>query len=444
MDFIFLTQVGGILKPFAWVMGEILSAIYKLCSFVGLANIALCIVIFTIVVKMLMLPLTIKQQKFSKVSAKMNPELQALQKKYANADRKNQAVMEKMQQEQQDIYRKYGSSPFGGCLPLLITLPILFALYRVIYAVPAYVDDVNAMYKSVSDAIINEYDEAEDFDYMDALEEFCKKHSITPRTKASKAKNDTDRVIDILSVFNTAAWEDFQEGKPILDKDDNPDEDCENWNAMVSTPEFAQIMAKESKNMDKILGINSLFGKFNILDSPGLKFPAILLPILAALLQFLQGQISMSVNKSSDSKKSEDPMGNSMKTMNTVMPIMSGVICVMLPIGVGIYWVANSVVTIVQQLAINHHLNKIDIDDMIEENAKKQREKYEKMGVVASDNTTSNIAKSSTKAISNMKTAEIKSKAPVISQEAREEIANAEKGSISSIANILKERNKEK
>ena len=444
MNLIFFTQVGGFLKPFAWVMGEILNAIYKLCSFVGVANIALCIVIFTIVVKMLMLPLTIKQQKFSKVSAKMNPELQELQKKYANADRKNQAVMAKMQQEQQEIYRKYGSSPFGGCLPLLVTLPILFALYRVIYAIPAYVNDVNAMYKSVSDSFINEYENVQEFDYMDALEEFCKKNNITTRTDKEDAKNNTDRMIDIFSMFDEEKWENFQNGEQFLNKENNPDDDYKNWNAMVATPEYKKIIAGQSDKIEEILNVNSLFGSFNILNSPGFHFPEILLPILAALLQFLQGRISMSVTKSEEKKKSDDPMSSSMKTMNTVMPIMSGFICVMLPIGVGIYWVANSVVTILQQLAINHHLNKIDIDEMIRQNAEKQREKYEKMGVISNQNNTSNIAKSSTKTISNMKTSEIKTKAPVVSKEAREEVANAEKGSISSIANILKERNKEK
>ncbi len=443
MNLLFFTQQGGFLKPFAWVMGEILNVIYKLCSLMGIANIALCIVIFTVVVKMLMLPLTVKQQKFSKVSAKMNPELQELQKKYAGADRTNQAVMMKMQQEQQEIYRKYGASPLGGCLPLLITLPIIFALYRVIYAIPAYVDDVNEQYKSVANAIINEYGNEQDFNYKKALEEFCSANKIQIRTKAKNAENDTNRVIDILSVFNTTGWEKLKKGEQIL-KDGSPDDKYKNWNAMVAKDSFSNVMESQEKKIDQILKINVLFGKFNILDNPNLKSITLLIPILAALLQFLQGKISMAVNKTSDnSKKNDDPMGNSMKTMNTVMPVMSGFICFMLPVGVGIYWIANSGVTIIQQLAINKYLDKIDIDEMVEENAKKKQERYEKMGIVSTGNTTSDIAKSSTKSISNMKTSDIQSKKPVISQDAREDLSNTNKGSISSIANILKERNKD-
>ena len=155
MNWMFLTQVGGILKPFAWIMGMILNAIYKLVAAMGIQNIALCIVVFTIVVKMLMLPLTIKQQKFSKVSAMMTPEIKALQEKYKGIDRSNREAMQRYTEEQQAIYQKYGSSPFGGCLPLLIMLPIMFALYRVIYAIPAYVTDVKALYNNVGTEIVN-------------------------------------------------------------------------------------------------------------------------------------------------------------------------------------------------------------------------------------------------------------------------------------------------
>ena len=79
---LFLTQTGGILGPFATVLGWILNAIYEFMSLFGIENIAICIIIFTFVTKMLMLPLTIKQQRFSKMSAVMNPEIQAVQAKY--------------------------------------------------------------------------------------------------------------------------------------------------------------------------------------------------------------------------------------------------------------------------------------------------------------------------------------------------------------------------
>ena len=141
---VFLTQVDGILGPIAWVLGKILNAIYNFISLFGIENIALCIVIFTFVVKMLMLPLTIKQQKFTKLQSKMSPELTKIQQKYYGKN--DEESLRRQRAETQEVYAKYGASPMGGCLPLLISLPIMFALYRVIYAIPAYVTDVGELY----------------------------------------------------------------------------------------------------------------------------------------------------------------------------------------------------------------------------------------------------------------------------------------------------------
>ncbi len=99
-----------------------------------------------------MLPLTIKQQKFSKFSAKMNPELKAIQKKYAN--KKDEMSMLAMNEETKAVYAKYGVSPTGSCLQLLIQMPILFALYQVIMRVPAYVDGVKNVFTELATQIL--------------------------------------------------------------------------------------------------------------------------------------------------------------------------------------------------------------------------------------------------------------------------------------------------
>ena len=75
MQGILLTQTGGILKPIAWILGKIMEVIFNLLDFIGIPNIGLSIILFTIIIYLFMLPMTIKQQKFSKLSAKMSPEL---------------------------------------------------------------------------------------------------------------------------------------------------------------------------------------------------------------------------------------------------------------------------------------------------------------------------------------------------------------------------------
>lgn len=207
MELTFLSQVSGILGPFAWVMGTILNGIYEFLSIFGIGNIAVCIVLFTIVVKMLMLPLTIKQQKGTRLSAKMNPEIQKIQAKYKG--KKDQATMQKQQAEMQEVYAKYGTSPMAGCLPLLISLPIMFALYRVIYAIPAYVNDIKDLYNIVAVQFMG-------IDgYAEALKNFVAGNKISttsindltalvPTSDAAKTV-----LIDVFSKFNTSNWENF-------------------------------------------------------------------------------------------------------------------------------------------------------------------------------------------------------------------------------------------
>lgn len=129
-----------IVGQIAWVLGKVMNFIYNTLDNLlptdhGL--IGWSIIIYTIIVYTLMLPITIKQQRTSKMTALMNPELQAIQKKYKN--KKDQASMMKQQEEMQQVYDKYGTSMMGGCLPLLIQMPLLFALYPVIYNMENYV-----------------------------------------------------------------------------------------------------------------------------------------------------------------------------------------------------------------------------------------------------------------------------------------------------------------
>ncbi len=465
MNLTFLTQVTGFLKPFAWVMGEILNGIYWLSEQIGIANIAFCIVVFTIVVKMLMLPLTIKQQKFSKVSAKMNPELQKIQEKYKGVNRNDQQAMMQMQKEQQALYQKYGTSPFGGCLPLLIMLPILFALYRVIYAVPAYVTDVKEIYNDVATAVICEYDALSDSDkeilngleideqnefatfYSEAVKEFYTWRGVTLRQKKADAQYSATDLIDIFTVYKTSDWWAFQTCTKSEVKGEDGTFTYAKWNNLCEMDYFKDAMAKQEENVDKIININSMF-TLNILDTPSSVWKSywyvLIIPVLAAGLQMLQTKITMAAQKTDNNKKDDSPMASSMKSMNTIMPLMSGVFCLFLPIGVGIYWITSSGVTILQQLAINKHLDKMEIEDIVQENEEKTKEQYKKMGVLSEGNQTSSIAKSTTKSIATMNVSNVERKSGV-SSEAKEELNNSSNpSSISAIANIMKRRDDDK
>ena len=129
-----------VIKQIAQVFGLLMQGIFVVLSKANILSIAACITVFTIITKLLLLPLTIKQQKFTKVSAMMNPEIQEIQKKYEG--RTDQASMERMRMEQQAVYDKYGSSMTAGCLPSLLQIVLLFGLYPVIYDFATYVPQI--------------------------------------------------------------------------------------------------------------------------------------------------------------------------------------------------------------------------------------------------------------------------------------------------------------
>ena len=140
-------------------MGFIMEGIYWVFSHMGIVNIGICIIVFTIVIRMLLLPMQVKQQKFSKLNAIMSAEIKAIQDKYKG--KKDQETQMKQQAEIKEVYAKYGTSPTGSCLQLLIQMPILFALYAVIRDIPQYVTSVKNTYEhyitKLTTAQVDEY-----------------------------------------------------------------------------------------------------------------------------------------------------------------------------------------------------------------------------------------------------------------------------------------------
>ena len=354
-------------------MGVILDAIYKFVGLFGIHNLALCIFLFTFVVKMLMLPLTIKQQKFTRLSSKMNPELTKIQEKYKG--KKDEESMRRQQAETQEVYAKYGTNPMGGCLPLLISLPIMFALYRVIYAIPAYVGEVGDWYRTVAGAIEGISGHA------DTITTFVTENGLrvtnSLSTYALGSTEYTNSLIDILAKFSTA-----------------------NWEAFFQNGTFAAIQGTCTEAVNNIIKANNLFG-LNILDTPNFKIiGSLIIPVLAVVTQMIQTKTMNANQPQKQTKNNDNPMAGSMNTMNTIMPIMSGVFCLMLPIGVGIYWIASALFTILQNIFINRYLDKTDLDAMIEKNVEKANKRKEKLGVVY-DNKMAEVAKKSTKTYDN-------------------------------------------
>lgn len=342
-----LTKAGSILGPIATVLGYVMDILFRFTSSFGVFNVGLCIILFTIVMKTLMIPLTIKQQKTTKLMSVMNPEIQAIQKKYKG--KSDQESMQRQNVEIQAVYEKYGTSMTGGCLPLLIQMPILLALYRVIYNIPAYVPSVRVYFDNVVTPLMGQAD------YAQKLQE------ITNIATACGGKLDkfdftnANRLVDLLYKFSTSQWGELQALFPAIS-------DVIGQNAAVV------------ERMNTFLGLN-------MAEAPGwVPSFAWIIPVLAAVSQWFSTKL-MSGNQPSTSADAENPMAQSMKTMTTTMPLFSAFICITMPAGLGIYWIATSVVTIIQQLIVNAYMDKVNIDDMIAKNLEKVNKKRAKQGL---------------------------------------------------------------
>lgn len=410
-----------IIGQIAVVMGWIMNAIYKVLEAVGIQNLGLCIIIFSILIYLCMTPLQIKQQKFSKLSAIMQPEIQKIQKKYQG--KKDQDSMMKMQEETQAVYQKYGVSATGSCVQLAIQMPILFALYQVIQNIPAYVGSVYNVFNGVCTKIL-----AVD-GFTDIINNFITDNKMT---RVRQVTENADSIVDFLYALSPSQWESLQ-----------------------NISQFSGFSDQISKTASEIQKMQT-FGVLNIADQPLsyiktgsliLIIAALAIPLLSWATQMLNLKL-MPQAATQNGNNDNNAMASSMKTMNTVMPLMSAFLCFTFPVGLGIYWIASSVVRSIQQLLINRHLNKMNIDDLVNENMKKMEAKRAKEGLPPQKitNQAHQSARNINKIEKGMSGTDEANRAKKV-EEAYKNASHAKAGSITAKANLVRdfeERNKKK
>ena len=373
---ILLTQSSTfIIGDVARILGWIMDVLFRFVNNVlGIQNIGLCIILFTIIIYLLMMPLTIKQQKFSKLSAKMNPEIQAVQKKYAGK-RDNDSMMA-MNEETKAIYAKYGVSPTGSCVQLLIQMPILFALYRVIMNVPAYVSSVKEVFVELATKILAAPGGSE------FMQELSSNGALYIEGKDFTQLNT---IIDVLYKLQDS-------GKAT-------------WQMLIDQfPEMETLILNTQSQINEMnnFGINIANSPWNTMKSAFaagafmMVVAAMLIPFLAGFTQWLNVKLMPQAAVNDDPNNS---MNATMKTMNTMMPLMSVWFCFTLPAGMGLYWVAGAVVRSVQQWGINKYMDKLDLDEVIRKNIEKNNRIREKKGLPPQKIT--DIAKTNVRTIEN-------------------------------------------
>ena len=430
-DILLTAYPGSILGPIAKLLGILMDWIYSgISNITGgrVESVVLSIVIITIIIYMCLLPLTIKQQKFSKLSQKMQPEMQAIQAKYKN--KKDQASMMAMQEETQLLYQKYGISPMGSCVQMLIQMPILFALYRVFYNIPAYLSGVKGSFTGPVDQIKGVDN------YSDTLVQLMEKYNVVTSSglnasnaasKLADASGDTlnNFIIDILYKLPSKGWDALMDGKF-----------------------FDGIQSAVEKTHDALLHFNYFLGlnisdtpwyiiKSNFTDKPDKWLLFVILALLIPVLSYLTQMINIKLMP--QATNGNDQMASQMKMMNLMMPLMSLFFCFTVPVGLGIYWICSALVRGIQQFFVNRHIENLDLEAVMAKNEEKAKNKRKKMG----------LSEDYIKKAAQIKTKSIDSKANVSASadteeklaKAAEYKANAKAGSLASKANMVKEFN---
>lgn len=303
-----------ITRPLGWIIEQIYNLV---------ANYGLAIIIFTIIVKLILLPLNIKSQKAMRKQQKIQPILQELQKKYANDQ-------EKLQKEMMKLYKENNVSMTGGCLPMLIQMPILIGLYQVIQKPLSYLMGVDWMAEDVINKV-----------YM--LRD-------TMADQIGNLATQTEEMLAKVSQIQLSQWAEIVNGPT--------DPWVINFNFLglnlANTPSAAinYIMRLDFSNW----GVIAL----------------LLIPVLAVVSQMLTTKLTQIQSGQNTKDNADNPSSQMNKSMMLMMPLMTGLFTFTLPSGIGIYWIVSSITQLLQQLALNKYFENKGEEVIIKTPERKQ------------------------------------------------------------------------
>lgn len=337
----------GIITDF---FGMILNIIFEgVALLVPVGTLGVTIIMFTLVTRLLLTPLQLKQQRTTRAMSKIQPEMKRIQQKYAN--KKDQASQMAYSQEMQAVYKKYKISPLSGCLPLVIQLPLIYALYNVLRQPSRYIAALGDLYTSLSDTIINMVP-----NYTEVITSVTDKFPLSSTAVYELQKlGENAQLSDQLSHFTTQQWSEL---------------------ATYLTPDVqAALTDLLQKKQDFEFFLVNLVDSPAQLVSTGMVL-ALLVPVLAGASTFIFSKITMASSKAvqqgTTTSNEANPADSMMKVMNIMMPIMMGVFSYTVPCGLALYWIAGNVIMMVQQIWVNKIVDKQD--KALEEQLKKERE----------------------------------------------------------------------
>lgn len=285
------------LDPIAKPFGRFLYFIYDTIAF---ENYGLAIIIFTLIIRLLLLPLTLKQMKSTSKMQELQPKLQEIQKRYKNDK-------QKLNQETMRLYQENKVNPAGGCLPLLVQMPILISLYWVITSPLKY--------------MLRKSGEAIQFLIEYVPDEF---------------KVSVREQLDVMNYFNLFP-EKITEVSQYLKESE------------IINLNFLGLRLGYQPTIDTDL----LFGAESYIY-----LPLLLIPVIGVITTYISSKMMQAKNIKNKKSDTGGAGGGMANTMLYIGPVLTLIFSFQLPAGVGLYWIAGYVFQIFQQLYINKYVTK--------------------------------------------------------------------------------------
>lgn len=343
------------LSPISNLFGYLLNFLYGLVN----NNFGVAIILFSILFRIILLPITIKQQRSMQKTSKIQGQLKALQIKYKNNP-------EMLNKETFDLYKKEKISPFSGCLSGIVQIVIILSVFQLVSQPLTYMkkaDDNNKELKTVVDEYKNEINKNNNNktryieiatiaqirdDYININEEINQRSQIN---ESNKFEENIDKPENTENVSS-------DENKENTNIENNTENDGKNNNeANIKDIE----VLKSKKDILEKLNINMNFIGLDLSKVPNENlndFTVYIIPLLYVLSSFLSIKLNTTMqNKEKDntSKNEDDSMAQMNKTMSYMMPIMAVSIALIAPLGLALYWFVSNVLMIGERIIIKKY-----------------------------------------------------------------------------------------
>ncbi len=326
---------------FANLFGYVLNFLYEIVKNYGLA-----IILFSILVKLLMLPISIKQQKTMKKSAKIQEEMKQIQFKYKNEP-------EKLNQEIMSLYKRENMSPFSGCFSSIVQIILLFSVFYLVRAPLTYMKKIDNTAINQMKEIVQEngatrgYEEIAIINYVRNLanqESVEENESIDTENIEQNTQTNTQNIVE-----NAEGNTETQES--------NLEESNQNNNGQFNIHDYVDQV---NLNMD-FLGVD--LSKIPSQDAKDIK--VFIIPVLYVISSFISIRLTTTtqnkkINENQNDQGEVDALAQSNKMMAWMMPIMSVSIASIAPLGLALYWLMNNILMIAEKLISNIFLKDED------------------------------------------------------------------------------------